>query len=476
MSPLRPAPTRVDPRVLSSLADAAPRSFWLDDPTAPDPEPALVGETRCDLLVVGGGFTGLWTALQAKEEDPSLDVVLVDGRNVGWAASGRNGGFVAASLTHGVLNGVDRFPDEMPALTRMGEENLDGIEQTLRRHGIEADWWRNGELTVATEQWQLAHLDHLVEQENRFGGSAERWDADRTRAEVASPTYLGAVFDPTGGALVNPARLAWGLADACRALGVRMYENTQVTALSDAGGPVLATTGYGSVRAARVALATNVFPNLVRRARSYVIPVWDYVLTTEPLSDRQMAEIGWQQKMGIGDSSNQFHYYRLTADNRILWGGYDAIYYYGSGMESRHEQRPETFGKLAEHFFATFPQLEGVRFSHAWGGAIDTCSRFCAFWGSAYAGRVAYVMGYTGLGVAATRFGGRVMLDLLSGQPTERTGLDFVTSKPVPFPPEPFRFAGVQATRWSIDRADRHAGRRNLWLRSLDRLGLGFDS
>ncbi len=467
---------RVDPSVLSSLADAAPRSFWLDDPAAPLPEPALVGETRCDLLVVGGGFTGLWTALQAKEEDPSLDVVLVDGHQVGWAASGRNGGFVAASLTHGVLNGVDRFPDEMPVLARMGEENLDGIEQALQRHSIDADWWRSGELTVATEQWQLENLDHLVEQEKRFGGSVERWDGDRTRAEVASPTYLGGAFDPTGGALVNPAKLAWGLADACRSLGVRVYENTKVTDLSDAGGPILATTGYGSVRAAKVALATNVFPNLVRRARSYVIPVWDYVLTTEPLSQQQLAEIGWQQKMGIGDSSNQFHYYRLTADNRIVWGGYDAIYYYGSGMDSRHEQRPQTFGKLAEHFFATFPQLEGVRFSHAWGGAIDTCSRFCAFWGSAYGGRVAYVMGYTGLGVAATRFGGRVMLDMLSGQPTERTGLDFVQSKPMPFPPEPFRFAGVQATRWSIDRADRNEGRRNLWLRSLDRLGLGFDS
>jgi glycine/D-amino acid oxidase-like deaminating enzyme len=476
VSPLRHEDLPADPSVLTSLADAAPRPFWLDDPSAPAPMAALVGQTRCDLLVVGGGFTGLWTALQAKEDDPSLDVVLVDGHRLAWAATGRNGGFVAASLTHGVLNGVERFPDEMSVLTRMGEENLDGIEETLQRHGIQADWWRNGELTVASEPWQLAHLDEIVEQENRYGGKAERWSAERTRAEVSSPTYVGGVFDPSGGALVNPAKLAWGLAEACRRLGVRMYENTQVTGLTDAGGPILATTGYGSVRAAKVALATNVFPNLVRRARSYVIPVWDYVLTTEPLSEQQLSDVGWQGRMGIGDSSNQFHYYRLTADNRILWGGYDAIYYFGSGMDSRHEQRPETFGKLAEHFFTTFPQLRGLRFSHAWGGAIDTCTRFCAFWGSAHGGRVVYVMGYTGLGVAATRFGARVMLDLLSGQRTERTELSFVRSKPIPFPPEPLRFAGVQATRWSIDRADRREGRRNLWLRSLDRLGLGFDS
>jgi hypothetical protein len=117
-----------------------------------------------------------------------------------------------------------------------------------------------------------------------------------------------------------------------------------------------------------------------------------------------------------------------------------------------------------------------LRFSHVWGGAIDTSTRFCAFWGQAYDGRVAYVMGYTGLGVGATRFGAQVMLDLLNGRRTERTELEMVSKKPIPFPPEPFRYAGVQLTRWSLDRADRNQGRRNLWLRSLDRLGLGFDS
>ena len=139
------------------------------------------------------------------------------------------------------------------------------------------------------------------------------------------------------------------------------------------------------------------------------------------------------------------------------------------------ESRPATWAKLSRHFFETFPQLDGVRFSHIWGGAIDTCSRFCVFWGTAMSGRVAYALGYTGLGVASTRFGAEVMLDLLDGRRTR--GDDRPTScsdKPLPFPPEPFRFAGIQATRWSLDREDR-TGKRNLWLRTLDRLGLGFD-
>jgi glycine/D-amino acid oxidase-like deaminating enzyme len=140
------------------------------------------------------------------------------------------------------------------------------------------------------------------------------------------------------------------------------------------------------------------------------------------------------------------------------------------------DQRPETFDRLADHFFTTFPQLEGLRFTHRWGGAIDTSTRFCAFYGSALGGCVAYALGYTGLGVGATRFGAQVMLDLLDGRDTERTRLQMVRQKPMPFPPEPLAYVGIEATRWSLARADERAGRRNLWLRSLDALGLGFDS
>ncbi|HEX6871353.1 MAG TPA: FAD-dependent oxidoreductase, partial [Micromonosporaceae bacterium] len=203
---------------------------------------------------------------------------------------------------------------------------------------------------------------------------------------------------------------------------------------------------------------------------------YDYALMTEPLSPSQLASIGWVNRQGVGDSANQFHYYRLTRDNRVLWGGYDAVYYAGGRITPDKDQRMRTFNTLAEHFFQTFPQLAGVRFSHRWGGVIDTCSRFCAFYGQAYQGRLAYAVGYTGLGVGATRFGAQVMLDLLAGEETERTRLSMVRRKPIPFPPEPVRTAAIQLTRWSIARADHQQGRRNLWLRTLDRMGLGFDS
>jgi glycine/D-amino acid oxidase-like deaminating enzyme len=467
--------------VARALAGARPVPFWLDQPGAPRPEaqPALTGRTTTELAVVGGGFTGLWTALQAKEADPGRDVVLLEGRRVAWAGTGRNGGFCSASLTHGLANGHDRFPGELGELERLGRRNLDDIETTIARYEIDCDFVRSGELAVATQPWQAENLRETAALGARLGSNLRLLAADAVRAEVNSPGYLAGLWDTAGCATVDPARLAWGLRRACLDAGVRIYEHTPVLAVSEEEGKsgrlALAAPG-GQVSARRVALATGVFSPLLRRLRYYLLPVYDYALVTEPLTAGQLASIGWRHRQGIGDSANQFHYYRLTADNRILWGGYDAIYYYGGTTSAAHDQRPATFDRLASHFFATFPQLEGVSFSHKWGGVIDTCSRFCAFFGTARAGRLAYAAGYTGLGVGASRFGGRVLLDLLGGEPTELTELEMVRTKPVPFPPEPLRSAGVQLTRWSMARADEHEGRRNLWLRALDRAGLGFDS
>ena len=214
----------------------------------------------------------------------------------------------------------------------------------------------------------------------------------------------------------------------------------------------------------------------MRAIRRYVVPVYDYVLVTEPLSREQRDSLGWARRQGLTDLGNQFHYYRLTSDDRILFGGYDAVYNFRNGMGPHLDERPASFELLASHFFATFPQLAGLRFTHRWGGAIDTCSRFSVMFGRALGDRAVFAVGYTGLGVAASRFGARVALDLVEGRDTELTRLDMVRSRPVPFPPEPLRWAGITLTRRALARADRRAGRRGPWLRVLDRLGMGFDS
>jgi glycine/D-amino acid oxidase-like deaminating enzyme len=369
---------------------AEPRPFWLDEPGAPPARAPLHGAAAADLVVIGGGFTGLWTALLAKESFPERSVVLAEGHRIGWAASGRNGGFCDASLTHGTVNGQARFPAEYATRQRLGMRNLDAIQAAVDRHGIDCDFERTGTLAVATAEYQVDGLRAVAD-----GDGGTFLDRDAMRAEVNSPTYLAGLWDKQGTAMVQPARLAWGLAAACERLGVRIFEDTPASGLADDGDGLAVRTRGGVLRAGQVALGTGAFPALVRRLRPYVVPVYDYVLMTEPLSAAQRAAIGWPNRQGIGDSANQFHYYRLTADDRILWGGYDAIYHFGRAIRAAYDQRPATFVTLAEHFFATFPQLEGIGFSHRWGGVIDTCSRFCAFFGTARRGRAAYALGYT---------------------------------------------------------------------------------
>ncbi|MBK5307231.1 MAG: FAD-dependent oxidoreductase, partial [Frankiaceae bacterium] len=406
----------------AALVDVRHTAYWLDGP-APDPCPALAGPAEADLAVVGGGYTGLWTALLAKERDPGRDVALLEARTVGWAASGRNGGFCSASLTHGLRNGLDRFPTEMSLLERLGRENLDGIERAVREHRIDCSFERTGELTVATAPWQADDLRELPGLAESVGTTLEWLEQDEVRSKVDSPTYLGGVLDRGGVAMLDPARLARGLREACLRLGVRIWENTPVTDLAGTSAGVVLRTPYGRLTARHVALGTNAFPPLLRRLSSYVVPVWDYALMTEPLTDAQRAAVGWADRHGMADAGNLFHYYRVTDDWRILWGGYDAVYRFGGRTDDAMERNPETFLRLAEHFFETFPQLEGLRFTHAWGGIIDTCSRFSPFWGTAHGGRVAYAAGYTGLGVGASRFGATVVVDLLAGEQTECTAL-----------------------------------------------------
>jgi glycine/D-amino acid oxidase-like deaminating enzyme len=460
----------------AAYADAEPRPFWMDAARPQDAQPALVGSADADLCIVGGGFTGLWAALHAKADDPSRDVVLLEAETAGFGASGRNGGFAVASLTHGIGNGLARFAGEMQALERLSLENFAGMKADLERHGIDCDFEESGMLTVATEPHQEPWLGEEAELLRRFGHDVEVMDGPAIRAEVASPTYRGALVDRTGSALLDPGKLAAGLRATAVRLGVRVHEHTPAASLQETETGVTVVTPQGRVHARRVLLATSAFPPLVRAVRRYVVPVYDYALMTEPLGPERSAAIGWSRRQGIGDMGNQFHYYRRTADDRVLFGGYDAVYRFRGPVGPHLDTDEATFGRLSQHFFATFPQLQGLRFTHRWGGAIDTCSRFSVFFGTAHRGRVAYAVGYTGLGVVATRFGARVALDLLDGRETEATRLRYVRRKPVPFPPEPLRTAVIQLTRNRLAAADAAHGRRGLWLRTLDRLGLGFDS
>jgi glycine/D-amino acid oxidase-like deaminating enzyme len=460
----------------AAYAQAAGTSFWLDDLPARAPHPPLQETRECDLCIVGGGYTGLWAALAAKAADPDREVVLLEAGRCATGASGRNGGFLDASLTHGLSHGLARFPAEIALLERLGADNFRGLRDDVHAHGIDADWEEPGDLAVAIEPHELAWLSEEADALRRFGHRVELLDGDQIRVQVQSPTYLGGLWSRGGSALVHPGKLGEGLRQAVVRTGTRIFENSGADALSVNGTGVRVLTTAGRIDARRVLVATGAYPAPISAIRRYVAPVYDYALMTEPLTPEQRRSIGWTGRQGISDVQNRFHYYRLSGDGRILWGGYDAVYRYGGPVGPHLDEHDATFARLSQHFFVTFPQLRGVRFSHRWGGPIDTCSRFSVFFGSALGGRVTYAAGYTGLGVGAARFGGRVALDLLDGRDTEATRSDYVRRRPVPFPREPLRAAVIGLTQNRLAAADRRQGRRGRWLRALDRLGVGFDS
>jgi glycine/D-amino acid oxidase-like deaminating enzyme len=449
-------------------------SFWHTTVDA-EPQPDLRGEVSADVLIVGGGYTGLWTALELLRRDPALDVVLCEAETAGFGASGRNGGFAESSLTHGLANGIRHFGSEISELERLAEENWQGFVDTAR--GLDCDFEANGLLDVAVAPWQAGELADSAELHRSYGQPAELLDTQSVQERVRSPMFVAGLYHPHGSGLVNPAKLALGLRGLALRAGARCFEHSRVVRLEAGPRGVLAETPGGRVRAERAVIAANAYSGeLLRQVRRHFVPVYDHVLVSDPLTPDQRAAVGWRGREGVADAGNQFHYLRLTADDRVLWGGYDAVYHYGNGVGPRYDHRPATYRRLETHFRQAFPQLAELQFTHRWGGAIATTTRFTPVFGTALGGRAVYALGYTGLGVVATRFAARVLADKLLAPDSPLLSLRYVTSAPFPFPPEPLRWAAVTAVRRAIADADRRGGRRGPLLRALDRFGIGFDS
>ena len=453
--------------------------YWLREPGPPADPPLEAGEHRdVDVAIVGAGFTGLWTALALTDTDPSLRIAVLEAETVAFGASGRNGGFCEASLTHGLANGIKHFPDELTRLEQEGIENLRALIAFTRDHRIDCDLEETGTLSLADQPHQVEEFRAWVDEAAEHGEQLEFLDADAARAEVHSPLWHAALYRPPGrDVLLDPAKLCRGLARIARERGVSVHEHTRVTRLERRAGGVSITTASGAtVRADQVVVATSAYSGWLSRLSPLFVPVYDYVLVSERLTPGQRSLVGWDRRQGLSDGNNQFHYFRLTADDRILWGGYDAIHHFGSRVAPELDDRPQTFERLEAQFFRAFPQLDGLAFPFRWGGAIDTTSRFTVTFGETMGGRVTYALGYTGLGVGASRWAAGVVRDFILRPDEDRLRLRIVTSPPIPFPPEPLRSLAVETVRRELDRADRNEGHRGVILKTLDTLGIGFDS
>jgi glycine/D-amino acid oxidase-like deaminating enzyme len=467
------------PQHIEALKDAKACPVWHAPAIMPEVLPALNRNETCELLIVGGGFTGLWAAVQVKERCPETDIILIEQTFVGDGASGRNGGMLNASLAHGESNAEHRFKGESERLDELSAQNIKELLETLERYGIDAHYEKTGSMEVALDPRSAEAMESEYKEEKASGEDVVWYDQDAVREQVNSPLYLSGLWHRGGqDGIVDPARLCWGLKDVLlKRFGVRIFENTRFLRVEPDG-----TTGMkafcekGDIRCKKVLMATNAFTSSIAKIRRSVIPVWDYQIATEPLNEEQLESIRWgNSRQALDTYRKMFHYFRMTQDNRITFGGGGTVrYYFNRGIDQKLTDVPKIYEKLAKEFFEMFPQLSGVKFSNKWGGIIATSTRFCMVPGVAYDGRLAWSVGYTGAGVAASRFGARIGIEMLGYQPSDILEMDFVTQKTLPWAPEPFRFFGVRFTQRALIKADKNGGKRGLWLRFLDKLGLGF--
>jgi glycine/D-amino acid oxidase-like deaminating enzyme len=444
--------------------------YWLDNSAAPEPEAALSNNIQCDLLIVGAGFTGLWAAIHAKEANPERDVVIIESQCVAIGASGRPAAILSASVMHGLANASRLFPTEMDELERLGKENMDGFKATIERYNIDCDIEWGGELTVAVGDEGLPDIESEYKLYTKYGHDAYLLDKEAVQKEIKSPLFHGGLWSKKRSGTVHPAKLAWGLKKAAMQLGVRIYENSPLVSSTHLKPGVLVITPNGTVKANKVLLATNAFAAGSKKITRRVSAIRDRIVVTEPLTDGQMKEIGWQNRQGIYDTRTQLNYMRLTADNRILFGG-RLGYFFNNNTDPKADKTADNFIRLVEKFYNTFPTLKGIKFSHAWSGPIALTTRMAVHYQHYYQGDMIYAGGYSGFGVTATRFGARVGLAVLDKTGIAETKLGFATSLPGYIPPEPFRWIGAKITMYALDTLDEKGGWRKPWVRLVEKMG-----
>lgn len=444
--------------------------YWLDSPEAPEPEPSLEGRCDADLLIVGGGFTGLWSAIIAKERGLAENIVLIDAGKIAFGASGRPGAIVSTSVMHGLHIASEIFPNDLNTLERLGRENLTAFKNTLERYNIDCDMEWSGELTVAVGQEGVPVVREEFKLHEKFEHDVELLNEDEVQSQIHSPLFSGGFWSKQNSGTVHPAKLAWGLKKAALSLGVRIYENTALVSVEDTGPSLIVTTNNGKIHTTRTMLCTNAYASGHKNISRRVAMIRDRIIMTEPLSAEQLGRIGWKNRQGVYDTRTQLNYMRLTKDNRMLFGG-RLDYFLANNPDPKTDKTITPYVRLANAFFETFPQLDDVTFSHAWSGPIGLTTRMAVHFQPYYGNKAMYAGGYSGFGVTASRFGAEFGLAKLFNENRPELQLEFANTLPGWIPPEPFRFIGAKITMYALDTADKKGGWRALWLKLVDKMG-----
>ncbi len=439
----------------------ASRSLWLetcgDDLT---PRPALAGDVDCDVAIVGGGMTGLWTALRLRELAPDCRVVVLESEVCGFGASGRNGGWCSAlfptSLDHlAVLAGRDAAIAQHRAMI----DTVDVVGSELARLGIDCDWAKGGTVSVATDPAQLPRLRGYVDERRRwgFGESDDRWLSPAEMAERVRPVGgIGGGYTPHCAA-VQPARLVRGLAHAAEDAGATIHEGTRVTAME----PRKVTTGHGTVRADMVLRCTEGYTAELPGLRRRVLPIYSLMIATEPLPDEVWDRIGLAERETFGDGRHLLIYGQRTADGRFAFGGRGAPYHFGSAIKDSYDRDQKVADELAAVLRRLFPALADARITHHWGGPLGVPRDWTASVRLDRDTGMGEAGGYVGDGVSTTNLAGRTLADLVLGRDTDLVRLPWVGHRSRDWEPEPLRWAGVNTGRVLAGATDRREGRRH---------------
>jgi glycine/D-amino acid oxidase-like deaminating enzyme len=455
-------------RTASPRRDASPEardyrsySFWLE--TAGEdltPRPSLPGPTRADVAILGAGFTGLWTAYYLLRQDPSLRVVVLESEIAGFGASGRNGAWCNSA-----------FPVTPPELMRrFGKEAtrdlllemrgaVDEVGRVAEAESIDAQYIRGGQLRVARGPAQVPANEDAYQTAQTLGLEEDLrlLDARETAERVRITGAEGGLYNPHC-ATIHPARLARGLARAVERLGGEIFERTTITDYEGGSNPKFVADA-GEVRAGAIVLAGEAYLARLRKLHRQVLPVYSLIVLTEPLSEAQWGEIGWEGRECVASNRYTVDYLSRTSDGRILFGGRGAPYHFGSRIEDEYDRHDATHEMLRATAREWFPAIEGTRFTHAWGGPLAMPRDFMPTMSYDPAEGVATARGYTGQGVATANLSGQTLADLILGRDSAVTALPVVNYEPRSWEPEPLRWLGARYVQRGLAKVDDHAER-----------------
>jgi glycine/D-amino acid oxidase-like deaminating enzyme len=419
--------------------------WWLEEAGDVTPQAPLAGETSADVVVVGGGYLGLWTAWQLLQLEPELDVLVLEAALCGHGPSGRNGGFCETLWGEATTLREKAGDAAALAVCRASEDAVRGIAAWCDATGVDA-WFREAPmLRVATTESQVGSWQDTVDAAAALGAPEEivSVSAEEVRARCASPLFLGGARHRLN-ATVHPARLALGLRAKLLERGVRIHERTEVTGL-DRDGSV--TTRTGRVRAGAAVLAVNTAAARFPGYRLSLAVASSHIVLTEPIPD-VLEELGWTNGEAIVDSRTLVHYTRTTRDGRIVFGWGGGTMGFGSRTADRLELDRDVVASTRESLTRFFPQTRGRDVTHAWGGPIDVSPTHLPVFGSR--GRVHHGFGFTGNGVGPSYLGGEILARLALDRRDERTQLALVEPGRKLFPPEPLRYAGGALIRRAL--------------------------